>query len=71
MYLGIERRFSPGKRFFRAMGFALIVLAPTVWDATISYRTHGIGFVAGIVFGVVYFVKKKEVLREAERIQWD
>lgn len=71
MYLCIERGFSPGKRLFRAIGFALIVLAPTVWDASVSYRTHAIGFAAGVVFGVVYFVKKKDALRKAERIEWD
>jgi rhomboid protease GluP len=71
MYLGIERRLSPAKRLFRALGFALIVLVPTVWDPSVSYRTHGIGFAVGVVFGVIYFVKKKDALRRAERFEWD
>ncbi len=71
MYLGIERRLSPAKRLFRAFGFALIVLVPTVWDPSVSYRTHGIGFAVGVVFGVIYFVKKKDELRRAERVEWD
>ena len=71
MYLGIERRLSPGKRLFRAAGFALIVLVPTVWDPSVSYRTHGIGFAVGVIFGVIYFVKKKDALRRLERVEWD
>ncbi len=71
MYLCIERSLSPGKRLFRAIGFSLIVLAPTVWDPSVSYRTHGIGFAVGVVFGVIYFLKKKNALRRAERFEWD
>jgi membrane associated rhomboid family serine protease len=71
MYLGIERRLTPARRLFRAVGFALIVLVPTVWDPSVSYRTHGIGFAVGAVFGVIYFVKRKDALRRAERAEWD
>lgn len=71
LYLFIERRYRPAKRFFRAMGFGLIVLVPTVWDPTVSYRTHAIGFGVGVLFGVVYFLERKDVLRAAERVEWD
>jgi rhomboid protease GluP len=70
-YLFIERRLSMGKRLLRATGFGLIVLVPTVWDPSVSYRTHAIGFGAGILFAVVYFFKKKNELRKAERVEWD
>ena len=55
----------------RASGFGLIVLVPTVWDPSVSYRTHAIGFGAGILFAVVYFVKMKKELRKAERVEWE
>jgi rhomboid protease GluP len=71
MYLGIERRLTLGKRLFRALGFSLIVLVPTVWDPSVSYRTHGIGFAVGVVLGAAYFLRKKEELRRAERVEWD
>jgi membrane associated rhomboid family serine protease len=71
MYLYIERRLTIGKRIFRALGFSLIVLVPTVWDPLVSYRSHGIGFAAGVALGVIYFVRKKDELRRAERLEWD
>lgn len=71
LYLFIERRFSPGKRLFRAMGFGLIVLVPTVWDPSVSYRSHAIGFTLGVIFGVAYFLKTRERLRNAERVDWE
>ena len=70
-YLFIERRLSMGKRLLRASGFGLIVLVPTVWDPSVSYRTHAIGFGAGILFAVVYYVKMGKELRKAERVEWD
>lgn len=69
LYLLIERRFGPGKRLFRAIGFGFIVLVPTVIEPDVSYRTHFIGFVTGAVAGVVYFQKHKERLRSAERLK--
>ena len=71
MYLSIERRYRPVKRFTRAFGFALIVLVPTVWDPSVSYRTHAIGFGIGVVFGLVFFVKRRESLRQSEQFEWD
>ena len=71
MYLSIERRYRPVKRFTRAFGFALIVLVPTVWDPSVSYRTHAIGFAIGVLFGSVFFVKKRDSLRQAEQVEWD
>jgi membrane associated rhomboid family serine protease len=70
-YLFIERRLNPGKRVLRAFGFGLIVLVPTVWDPSVSYRTHGIGFGVGVLFAVTYFIQKKNDLRKAERVEWE
>ena len=70
LYLLVERRLHVGKRLLRALGFGLIVLVPTVWDPSVSYRTHAIGFFAGVAFGVVYFSKKKQDIRKLERVEW-
>ena len=71
MYLFIERRYRPLKRFTRAFGFALIVLVPTVWEPSVSYRTHAIGFGVGVLFGLIFFTKRREFLRRAEQVEWD
>lgn len=66
LYLFIERRYTWGKRFFRALGFALLVLAPTAYHPDVSYRAHAIGFLFGTALGVTYFVLKRQTLRRAE-----
>ena len=71
MYVCLERRFSIGKRLLRSLGFLLIVLFPTSINPEISYRSHAIGFGVGIVVSGLYFIKRKNSLREAEIIETD
>jgi membrane associated rhomboid family serine protease len=69
LYLFVERRFSPVKRLLRSMGFSLIVLMPTVFEPTVSYRTHLFGFGVGMVLGLGFFHLSKASLRRAERVE--
>ncbi len=69
LYLFLERRFSPAKRLIRSVGFGLIILMPTVFEPSVSYRVHGLGFAAGVLLGIGYFLFKKESLRQAERVE--
>ena len=71
LYLFVERRFSPAKRLLRAIGFSLIVLMPTVFEPTVSYRTHLFGFGLGMALGLGYFYFNKLALRRAERVEFD
>jgi rhomboid protease GluP len=71
LYLLIERGTRLGKRLVRAVGFALIALLPASYEATVSYRTHAIGFGVGLVSGLVYFVRRRDALRAAERIDYE
>jgi rhomboid protease GluP len=67
MFLLVERRFRLLNRIFRCLGFALITLLPTSFDPSVSYRAHAIGFFLGIIFAILYFLRKKEVFLGAER----
>ncbi len=69
LYLLVERRISPGKRVVRATGFGLIVLVPTAIEPMVSYRTHMIGFIFGVLFAMAFFARRKESLRAAERVE--
>lgn len=69
LYVCLERRFSAGKRFLRAMGFMLIFLIPTSFDTQTSYRTHAIGFGVGVVVAAVFFLFNKDRFRHAEEIE--
>ena len=71
LYLFIERRYPFGKRLFRAIGFALLVLAPASYQAEVSYRAHAIGFLVGVSVGATYFAIQKRTLRRAEVLELD
>jgi len=62
----VERRFGVLQRLLRSVGFALVMLLSSTFDPAISYRTHALGFVAGILFGLLYFARFKEKIRAAE-----
>ena len=69
LYFFIQRHQSWVQRLLRVLGMALMVFFPTTFEATTSYRAHFIGFVAGMVLGLIYFldnykkIQKKEVYR--------
>ena len=71
MYLLVERSVGPGKRILRTICLALLVLAPSTFQANISYRTHAIGFALGAVSAFVYFQRHRESIRAAEVVEWE
>lgn len=71
MYVGLDRRFGIGARLMRAMGVGLIVLFPSTIEPHVSYRAHAIGFAAGMIFGSIYFLKRKNYFRKFEIIKPD
>lgn len=46
-------------RFMRATGVSLVILFPTTFEPEVSYRTHAIGFIIGILFALPYSVVYK------------
>jgi rhomboid protease GluP len=71
MYVFIERRFSIKKRLTRSVGVGLIVLMPTAFQPSVSYRTHAIGFLMGVAAGIACFLLRKPAIREAEVVEFD
>ncbi len=53
-------------RIIRAIGFALVILAPTVYNPSTSYLAHAIGFLAGSVIAVALlpFIRPRREFRE-------
>jgi membrane associated rhomboid family serine protease len=66
LFVLIERRFSLTKRLLRSIGFALVMLLSSSFDPAVSYRTHLIGFLIGLGFGVGYFLQAKQRIRASE-----
>ena len=69
MYLLVERSVDLGKRVLRAVCLALLVLAPSTFQANVSYRTHAIGLALGVVSAIVYFQRNREAIRAAEVVE--
>jgi rhomboid protease GluP len=40
-------------RIFRAIGFSLVMMFPTTFDPQVSYLAHAVGFITGIVLGIL------------------
>jgi rhomboid protease GluP len=68
-YLLVERSVNPGKRILRAVCLGLLVLAPSTFEANVSYRTHGIGLALGIASALLYFATNRQALRQAEVLE--
>lgn len=67
LYLFLNRQISPWQRLIRAAGVAILLFAPSeTYDPKISYRTHLIGFVVGILCGGLYFLAHRRRFRSAE-----
>jgi rhomboid protease GluP len=71
MFVTTERRYSIFQRFARSIGFGLLLLLSSSFDPSVSYRTHYIGFITGVIFGAVYFFRIREKIRAAEVIDYE
>lgn len=71
IYILTERSRPIRKRLLRSFGFGLIVLIPTTLQQNVSYRTHTIGFALGVIMALLYFQRRKQVIRAAEVVEWE
>lgn len=65
-YMLIERRHKVLSRFIYATGITLIFLFPQVFQPEVSYLAHGLGFIVGIPFAILYFAFNFRKIRSAE-----
>jgi rhomboid protease GluP len=66
LYFFIQRQYPALNRLIRVVGIALMIFAPTTFVPSTSYRTHAIGFAAGLLMGLCYFYKNKKQIRSHE-----
>lgn len=70
LYLLIHRERTFGQRALRSLGVALALFMPTqAFDPSVSYRTHALGFAAGVAFALLYFLRNKSFFRSAEIVE--
>lgn len=63
MFFLIARQHTIRGRILRVLGVGLITLFPSSFEPNICYRTHGIGFLLGTIFGVSYYFFKSDYFR--------
>lgn len=67
MYVLIERGRPLHHRIIMALGMFLIFFAPhAVIEEDVSYLAHGVGFVLGLIFGVIMFWIRREEIQSEE-----
>jgi membrane associated rhomboid family serine protease len=67
LYFLIERRKTLFQRALRAIGVGLALFMPAeAFDPKISYQTHLVGFLFGIIFGLGYYMWKRKEFLAAE-----
>lgn len=62
MYFIIERNKNLIKRIIRVLGVGMVILFPSTFDHQVSYRTHLIGLIIGILYAIIYyFLNRKDL----------
>ncbi len=69
LYFLLETREPYSKRLLKTIGIALVLFIPESYHRDVSYLSHFVGFVFGIVFALLYFWKRKEEFKRAEVIE--
>lgn len=69
-YILIEKRQKLWIRFVHAIAVSLIFLFPEVFEVRTSYLAHGMGFLFGVPFGIVYYlIMRKKIRAQDEWIE--
>src|SRR5690606_13279538 len=70
LYFLIDRRRSWAHRALRSIGVGLLLFVPAeAFDPSISYRSHLIGLISGIIWAFCFFLLKKKQIRSAEVVE--
>jgi rhomboid protease GluP len=70
LYLNISRHLHIIKRSIRVIGIFLILLVPTAYNPSTSYLAHYIGFILGVIIGLIYFYKNKQIIQSFDKWEY-
>lgn len=65
----IDRRELRLKRTIKGIGVALILFFPTVYNHQVSYSAHFVGFLFGVLSGVIFYLTFQKKFLNAEIIE--
>lgn len=61
LYFFLMNKRSLLQRTLRTLGIALLIFFPSeAFDPTVSYKAHFVGFIGGIVFGIILYLDKRK-----------
>lgn len=66
----IDRRESKGKRLIKSLGISMILFLPEVYKPEISYSSHFIGYLLGVLSGILFYLVFKNRFIQAEIIEY-
>lgn len=71
LYFGIQRHETIIRRIMKVSIVGMFILIPSEFSPQVSYYAHGVGFVLGMLFGLIYFLinRKKFFASEVWREQ--
>lgn len=70
LYFLLDRTRSWWQRGLRAFGVALLLFMPAeAFDPGISYHSHALGFIFGVLWGILLYVLQRRNFRAAESIE--
>jgi rhomboid protease GluP len=62
----IDRRENLHKRFIKSSGVMLILFFPTVITPEVSYLSHAIGFLLGVISASLYYLINNQIILNVE-----
>lgn len=75
LYICIQRHIGLNRRLMKVVAISLMILVPSSYDPQVSYLSHGVGLVFGILTGLSYFFLRKSFIRSFEKWEpvepWD
>jgi rhomboid protease GluP len=71
LFVLIDTRKTLRRRFAIALFVTLMLFAPETFKEDISYTSHFIGFIFGVISAGIYYAKNKEKFKAAEVVEVD
>ena len=69
LYFLLETREAVPRRLVKTIGIAAVLFIPETYHQNISYLSHFIGFVSGVVFALFYYWYKRTQFQKHEVIE--
>jgi len=66
----VDRRDRMTVRLLKAFGVSMLLFLPDKYRPEVSYLTHGLGYLAGVISALVYYAMKRSEFRRAERYDY-